>query len=218
MRQLISIGVLLFLSGCAGSTPVTLAPTPAIVGMPGIYHRVERGQSLWSIAKSYDYDIEDLARANDISDTTKIEVGQSIFIPNRKNVIRPISKGTTDDFMWPLRGRVIHTFGSVTGTIINKGINIESVMTAEVVAARSGKVTFCSDDFENYGKTLIIDHEDGFFTVYARVQEIITRLGEKVQKGEVVARVSSGGQGKGSYLHFEIRKKHLPQNPYFYLP
>jgi murein DD-endopeptidase MepM/ murein hydrolase activator NlpD len=217
--KLIGLGLMLFLSGCASSTPYIAPTAPAVaVGIPGVYHRVERGQSLWRISKLYDIDLDDLARANDIADATKIEIGQSIFIPNRKKAIPRAKKGSYDEFIWPLKGRVISAFGSITGTMINKGVNIEPASGNEVVAARSGKVIFCSDDFADYGKTMIVDHEDGFFTVYARNEKILTRLGEKVQKGEVVAKAGSAGRQKNVYLHFEIRKGHLPQNPYFYLP
>ncbi len=166
----------------------------------------------------YRVDLDDLAAANNIADTTKIETGQMIFIPNRQKTDLVAEKHAYDDFIWPLRGRVISTFGSNTGSIINKGLDIEPTSGTQVVASRSGRVVFYSDDFQNYGKTIILEHGDGFYTVYARNTQVMVRLGDKVQRGAAIATAGSAGRNKSTYLHFEIRKDHVPQNPYFYLP
>ena len=102
--------------------------------------------------------------------------------------------------------------------MLNKGINIQPYSGSDVVAARSGRVVFYADNFGGYGKTIIIEHEDGLSTVYARNQSVFTKAGESVQKGAVIAKAGSAGRDKNTYLHFEIRKGHIAQNPYYYLP
>jgi murein DD-endopeptidase MepM/ murein hydrolase activator NlpD len=184
--------------------------------MPGIYHRVERGQTLWRISKIYNVDVDELAQINHIPDTTAVEIGQLIFVPNRQ---RPKAiEYSSDDFIWPLRGKVIATFGQTYNNMLNKGLNIQPYANLDIVAARSGRVIFYSDNFGSFGKTLIIDHGDGFSTVYARNEEVFIRIGDSVQKGNVISRAGQAGRDKSRYLHFEIRKGSIPQNPYYFLP
>lgn len=205
----------LVLSGCASAAYVKPIPPPNI---PGIYHRVERGQTLWRISKIYDVDLDEVARFNRIPDISSIEVGQLIFIPNRGKPQQYISSQfAAEDFIWPIKGRVIATFGQSFNNMINKGINIQPYGNLDVVAARPGKVIFCSEGFGRFGKTVIIDHGDGLSTVYARNSQILVKAADIVQRGTVITKAGSVGRDRNTYLHFEIRKKHIPQNPFFYL-
>jgi len=113
---------------------------------------------------------------------------------------------------------VISGFGASYRNIMNKGLNIQGQPGADILAVRSGKVVFYAEDFGNFGKTIIIDHGDGLRSVYTRASDIFVRPGDNVQRGSVVGRVGSSGRDKNSYLHFEIRKGALPENPLFYLP
>ncbi len=187
-------------------------------GMPGIYHRVQRGETLWRISKIYNLDLDEIVRANRIPDATNIEVGQLIFIPDRQRPQRLDTNYSGDDFIWPIRGRVIATFGQTFNNLINKGINIQPYNNPDVFAARGGRVIFSADNFASFGKTIIIDHSDGFMTVYARNAQVFIRPGDSVQKGALIAKAGSAARDKDIYLHFEIRKGRISQNPYFYLP
>jgi murein DD-endopeptidase MepM/ murein hydrolase activator NlpD len=211
-----TIYYLLFLGGCATTG---LVKAPSLTGVPGIYHRAEKGQTLFLISKMYGIDIDELAQVNHVSDASDIEIGQFIFIPNRQKPVysQPAASGN-EDFIWPIKGRVISNFGSLFNNMLNRGINIQPYADKEIIASRSGKVVFYSPNFLNYGKTLIIDHGDGFSSVYARMLEVFSKVGENVRKGEAIARVGFSDRDKSEYLHFEIRKGYLPQNPKFYLP
>ncbi len=186
--------------------------------MPGIYHRVEKGQTLWRISKIYSVDLDEIVRINRIPDATSLEPGQLIFIPSVQKKQYLSIQSPTEDFTWPLEGRVITSFGQTFNDMINKGINIQRVRSQDVIASRSGKVIFYDNNFDNFGRTIIIDHGDGFSSVYARNSEVFVKTGDYVQRGTVIAKVGSSGSDKNTYLHFEIRKGYLPQNPYFYLP
>ena len=201
--------------GCA-SAPYVKPTVPP--GMPGIYHRIEKGQTLWRISKLYNVDLDEIAELNHISDTTSIESGQLIFIPNRQRQLPMPNRYSSEDFIWPVRGKVITTFGQTFNSMLNKGINIQPYNNSDVVATRSGRVIFYKDNFGYFGKTLIIDHGDGFSTVYARNSQVFIKVGDNVQRGSVIAKLSSDPRDKDTYLHFEIRKGHIPQNPFFYLP
>jgi murein DD-endopeptidase MepM/ murein hydrolase activator NlpD len=128
------------------------------------------------------------------------------------------SESYGEDFIWPLKGKVISGFGQKVNNAVNKGIDIQPYKQLEVVASRSGKVVFYNNDFLDLGKTIIIEHPDGFWTVYGRNEEVFVKIGDNIKKGINIARVGRAGRDKNIYLHFEIRKGHIPQNPNFYLP
>ncbi len=211
--------VLACLAGCATAPKAPVAVT-ALPSGPGTYHRVERGETLWRISKLYSIDIHELADVNRISDTSSIEVGQQLFIPRRTRLTGavPVAIYAGDDFMWPLKGKVIAGFGSFSNNMVNEGINIQPQAERRVVASRAGKVVFASQDFSIYGKTVIIDHGDGFSSVYARNAELYVKAGDIVHKGAVIAMAGQSGRDRNEYLHFQIRKGSTAQNPTFYLP
>lgn len=198
---------LLFLSGCA------TAPKPAPLKaqkLPGIYHKVERGETLWRISKMYNSGLEELVKVNRITEAAKIGAGQLIFIPGGKKSQTAAGVLPAEDFIWPVKGKVVLNFGQIANNTVNKGIDIEAHSASNIVASRSGTVVFYNPDFGGFGKTIIIDHKDGFSTVYARNSQAFIKLGDTVEKGSKIA--------KSRYLHFEIRKGLISQNPGFYLP
>lgn len=204
------------LAGCV--TAPSIAPEkPPVPGMPGIYHRVEKGQTLWSISRAYQVEIEELTSINRIQDAASIEVGQSIFVPHRQKKIPLPASYVDEDFIWPLRGKIIAPFGATCANMINKGINIKPYGSSEVIASRKGRVVFRADNFGVFGKTIIIDHGGGLATVYAGNSSIFVNAGDQVEKGAAIGKIESSGQRESGYLHFEIRKSHLAQNPSFYL-
>ncbi|MDD4908411.1 MAG: peptidoglycan DD-metalloendopeptidase family protein [Candidatus Omnitrophica bacterium] len=211
----------LFLIGCA-----TTAPTPSATSVPaktqgtaGNYYKAKKGDTLWRIAKKYNVDLEELAKLNHIPDAAKIETGQLLMIPPaRSGGYGDLTKANgSEDFIWPLKGEVIGRFGERTNNILNKGLNIRAPYGEEVVASRSGIVSYCSENLRSFGRTVIIDHGDGFLTVYARNAQLFVKTGDKVAQGVAIAKVGSVGKDRTAFLHFEIRKGHKPQNPYYYL-
>jgi len=220
MKNIILIFIVLLLAGCASAPPYTgpVLPPLAQEAAPGIHHRVETGQTLWKISRLYDVEIDDILRLNHLPEDAAIEPGQVLLIPNRKSLQNFAVKSSGDDFIWPLKGRVITGFGSNYHNLINKGINIQPSTGEDILASRSGRVVFYADHLGNFGKTIIIDHGDGLRSVYSRVLDVLVRLGDNVQKGALIGRVGTSARDKNIYLHFEIRKGALAQNPLFYLP
>ena len=102
--------------------------------------------------------------------------------------------------------------------IKQKGINIRGRQGEKVIAARSGRVSFCSDYVKGYGKLIIIDHSDKFQTIYAHNSRNLVKQGDEVKQGTVIAKVGSTGRVSTPQLHFEIRKDSCPTNPFYYLP
>lgn len=211
---------MVFLAGCASTGPfLELKETQR---PPGVYYEVKRGDTLWKVSKLYDVDVKDIIKANRLPDATKINVGQKLFIPSAakeadySNIIRgDPSSGT---FSWPVAGKVISYFGTKKGLVTNKGIDIDAREGSKVVAADGGIVNFIDENMKGLGKTIIIDHKNGFSTVYAHNSAILVEVGQRVKRNQLIAKVGKTGRATKPYLHFEIRKGHEPQNPFYYLP
>ncbi|MBL7071326.1 MAG: LysM peptidoglycan-binding domain-containing M23 family metallopeptidase [Candidatus Omnitrophica bacterium] len=188
----------------------------------GEYYEVKRGDTLWSVSKMYDVDIKKLVEANRLPDATNINVGQKLFIPTVTQVEGYSKPARITDsaakFSWPVSGKVISHFGGKKGTVTNKGIDIEARQGSKVVAADSGIISFVDEGMKGLGKTIIIDHENGFSTVYAHNSEILVRAGQRIDRNQQIAKVGKTGRALKPYLHFQIRKGHEPQNPFYYLP
>lgn len=206
---------LIFFSGCA-SVGYVKPPTPAA----GIYHKVARGETLWRISKCYGIDMERIAKANRLPDKRKIYEGQLLFIPGISKQPRLQNPNLLEGegFAWPVKGDVVSCYGSMEDGIKNKGIDIAAQGNADVVASRSGIISYCDENMKGFGKTIIIDHGDGFSTVYAHNSQLLVTVGQKVAKQSLVAKAGSTGRTKNTILHFEIRKDKEPQNPFYYLP
>jgi len=219
MRNIILILIIMLITGCASVPPYTGPVLPPLAQeVSGIHHRVEAGQTLWKISKLYDVDIDDILRINHLPEDAAVEIGRVLLIPNRTKPQNFAIKSNGDDFIWPLKGRVITGFGSNYRNLINKGINIQAQAGEDILATRSGRVVFYADHFGNFGKTIIIDHGDGLRSIYSRVLQVLVHPGDAVQKGALIGHVGTNARDKNIYLHFEIRKGALAQNPLFYLP
>jgi len=130
----------------------------------------------------------------------------------------PLTEPARPEFVWPVQGKVISIYGMRQGTFMNKGIDIQAAWGAQVQAARSGWVSFVHEGLPGFGKTIILNHADGFATVYAYVGQILVRQGEKVAQRQVIARVGKSPRAEVCALHFEVRRHQRPVDPFHYLP
>ena len=122
-----------------------------------------------------------------------------------------------EDFIWPVRGQVVSVFGSQTPQGPNKGVNIGAQEGTGVIAARSGRVSFLDENLKGYGKTVIIDHGDQLSTVYTHLSSIGVGVGDSVRQGQSIGTVGSTGRAAAPFLHFEIRRRHRAENPFYFL-
>jgi len=130
----------------------------------------------------------------------------------------PDARQQKEFFAWPLNGEIISYFGQKSYGTGNKGIDIKASAGVSVLASKGGRVIYCSDNLKGHGHTIIIDHKDGFSTIYSRGSKNLVKAGDVVSQNQVIALAGSTGRGSGTYLHFEIRKEGKPQNPIYYLP
>ncbi len=207
----------ILISGCAVKTnlPLEMAPTPGAVG---IMHTVQRGETLWRLSRIYNLDLDKIIQANRITDTTIIKPGQNIFIPGVKKDVSFSNYNDNSGFIWPVKGKIAAYFKSEKDHLINKGVNIKAKFGADVLSSRAGVVSFCADNLAGYGKTIIIDHNDGFVTIYAYNSQNLVKANDRVTQGMAIAKVGVNERAGVAMLHFEIRKGNKPQNPIHYLP
>jgi murein DD-endopeptidase MepM/ murein hydrolase activator NlpD len=118
------------------------------------------------------------------------------------------------DFRWPARGRVIAGFGANGG---NEGINIALPEGTPVKAAEDGTVTYAGSEVKGYGNLVLIKHDNGYVSAYAHNGELAIKRGERVKRGQVIAKSGQTGNVTSPQLHFEIRKGQAPVDPMAYL-
>ncbi len=109
-------------------------------------------------------------------------------------------------FQWPVKGRVIGTFGPQARGIHNDGMNIAAPRGTPIRAAENGEVAYDGDGIKALGNLLLIRHADGFVTAYAHAESLLVKKGDIVRRGQVIARVGDSGGVAEPQLHFEIRQ------------
>ena len=199
----------------------------------GIYHRVQKGETLWRISRVYEVDLDEIARINHLADATRIKTGQLIFVPGakeRKDTLAYVPKRPSPekkeeakpppeliDFSWPLRGEILVGFGKLNGKR-HQGVDIEGREGTPIVAIYDGIVTYSNDKLRGYGNMVIIKHNEDYSSVYAHNLINLAREGERINKGQAIAQVGATGWADVPHLHFEIRERGKAVNPVFYLP
>jgi len=227
---------LLFGNACAPrKVAIHRVPSPPrkVVEQGGVYHVVERHQTLYRICKTYQVDLQEVASLNGITDRHKIQTGQQIFIPGAKKVLHVeiyledvVEESERKEqetpgeprmgFSWPLEGRLTDSFEENEAKR-HEGIDISSPLGTSIKASGSGKVVYSGNAVRGYGNLIILRHSEELVTVYAHNDVNLVEEGMWVEKGQRIARVGQTGRASGPHLHFEVRKNNKPIDPRLYL-
>lgn len=139
-------------------------------------------------------------------------------------VVKPPARGTTTAvkpakgiFVWPAKGKLLNRFGK-NGQNTYKGIEIGLPAGTPVAAAAAGKVIFSGNAIRGYGNLVILEHSDGYFTVYGYNQKNLATLNDHVGQGDRIALSGTPPNGQSPRLHFEIRHGKGAVDPLFFLP
>jgi len=220
--------------GCAGGVLLLLVLWGAGCWVPrtqGVWHRVEPGQTLWRIAKTYGVDLQELAEVNDIQDPSKIQAGQRLFIPgvSAARTVKPAparatrtaaaaSKGTAASrppprvkvdkgrLLWPVEGGVLTSRFGMRGDERHDGIDIGAPTGTPIRAADAGEVVY-AESTGGYGNLVILRHRSNLVTVYAHNRRNLVREGQTVSRGQRIAEVGQTGRATGPHLHFEVHQR-----------
>lgn len=195
----------------------------------GVVHKVKQGETIYSIAKRYDTDAQKIVNYpfNDYTDldTFALAVGQTLIVPDgvppeEKPAVPHVTTSPqylagsgTGQFIWP-------TTGAITQYPVwyHMALDVANREAPNVFAADSGVVVLAEKLRYGYGWHVIVDHGNGYQTLYAHLQRIDVGVGDKVTKGSTtIGRMGSTGRSTGTHLHFEVRKGGVPLNPLSFL-
>jgi murein DD-endopeptidase MepM/ murein hydrolase activator NlpD len=123
----------------------------------------------------------------------------------------PVQSGST--FQWPVRGHVLAGYGSGRDGTHSDGINIAAPRGAAVEAADAGIVAYTGNELRGYGNLILVKHPSGWISAYAHCDLILVKRGDKVARGQVIARVGSTGNVAEPQLHFELRRGNRAVDP-----
>jgi murein DD-endopeptidase MepM/ murein hydrolase activator NlpD len=125
--------------------------------------------------------------------------------------------GALPTFRWPVRGKVITSYGAKTNGKSNDGINLAVPEGTPVKAAEDGVVAYSGNELKGYGNLVLIRHANGYVTAYAHASELLVKRGDTIKRGQVIAKSGQSGEVASPQLHFEIRKGSTPVDPLQFL-
>ena len=207
---------------------IKVGQTLEILPVTGIMHTVSKGDTVYSIAKKYDTSaqaIVDFPFNSFVNDETfELAIGQTIVVPDGvkpqavKTYTAPSWRIITPDagsvvasgqFVWPASGRITQRFAWY-----HKGLDIANQAAPNILAADAGTVVVAGwPDGYGYGNRVVIDHGNGFKTLYAHLSQIYVSVGQTVSRGAALGRMGTTGRSTGIHLHFEVIQNGNYLNP-----
>jgi murein DD-endopeptidase MepM/ murein hydrolase activator NlpD len=148
-------------------------------------------------------------------------LAQATPTPEEPAVEAPVkaseATGALPTFRWPVRGKVITTYGAKTNGKSNDGINLAVPEGTPIKAAEDGVVAYSGNELKGYGNLILVRHANGYVTAYAHASELLVKRGDTIKRGQVIAKSGQSGEVGSPQLHFEIRKGSMPVDPLQFL-
>lgn len=210
----------------------------AIPPADGVFYTVEANDTLSGIAERFKVSVEDIVAypTNQLSQSTNIVPGMQLLVPNGVKLVKPFTARQTEvaqpgalapsapvvkpvvsaagsAFLWPTQGTITQSYWWGHGAL-----DIALASGTPVAASDGGTVTFAGWDNTGYGYMVMLDHGNGFSTLYAHLSQYFVDAGQAVARGQTIAAMGSSGRSTGPHTHFEVRFNGAPLNPLFYLP
>ncbi len=226
----VSVDALKYINGLTDSSVLSVGKEITIPPVSGLIHKVKSGDTLNSIALKYDVASQAIADFNYILDTGRLVVNTELVIPGGKIPEAPApviyipksSYGQDDqaspnkDFcVWPTTVRTISQYY----TWYHNGVDIAARSKSgmpPILACSSGTVIRAGWDPFGLGLNVIIDHGNGFETVYGHMSRLDVSFGDSVKKSEQIGIMGSTGRSTGPHVHFMVKYNGVAQNPLSY--
>lgn len=198
-----------------------------ILPVDGALHTVVKGDTLESVAAYYKVKPEAITGyvGNELSPPYTLQPGQKLiipggikpYVPKRVSVYEgPIPQGAKKGsgvFAWPMSGFISQKYWQG-----HQAIDIAAPKGTPIVAADSGFVAVVRISNVSYGNMVLIDHGNGYQTLYAHFSVVYVEVGQSVAKGELLGLCGRTGHATGPHLHLELIKAGIRRNPFAYLP
>lgn len=222
----VTIDTVLWQNDLTATSKIRPGQTIEVLPVAGIAHTVRKGDTIYSIAKKYDADAQPIVNfpfntfTND--ETFELAIGQVIVVPDGvKPNVRPVAprvRQITPDagtvvasgtFAWPAAGRITQRF-----VWYHKGLDIANKSAPSIVTADSGRVVTAGWlDGYGYGNRVVIDHGNGYRTLYGHLSRIYVVPGQSVNRGDSIGQMGCTGRCTGTHLHFEVIRNGVYINP-----
>ncbi len=212
------------------SDKATIKPGQIIKIPPvqGVIHKVKKGDTVYTIAKYYKTEAQGIVDypfntfTND--ETFALAVGQTLVVPDgvmpkaeqiyiarqTPNAGTVVASGI---FVWPTSGTISQRY-----SWYHPAIDIANKTGTPILAADAGKVIIAGwPDNIGYGNRVLIDHGNGYTTLYGHMSKVLVDVGQTVQRGAIIGLMGSTGRSTGPHCHFEIRLFGKTQEPLTYL-
>ncbi len=152
-----------------------------------------------------------------VADKSATQQAKQKISSNPKKRLPKVAARSSSKFSWPVRGKILSAYGAKNNGLFNDGINISAAQGTAVKAAENGVVAYAGNEVKGMGNLIIIQHSDGWMTVYAHLDSMSVKRGARVNVGTPIGRVGKTGKVDKPQLHFEIRKGTKAYNPTKYL-
>lgn len=231
-RFKVSVDALKYVNNLYDESVLKVGQDIVIPPASGLIHKVQAGDTLASIAKKYSVPTQAIADFNYLLEPNKLALGTELVIPDAK-IPQPVvvdlpiipstiaqnikdanaSKGWC---MWPTNASTLTQYFSW----YHNGLDIATPWgraMPPIYACAAGVVTRAGWDPFGLGLHIVVNHGNGYETVYGHMSRLDASYGDKVKKGEVIGVMGSTGRSTGPHVHFMIKYRGSPQDPLKYI-
>lgn len=207
----ISIGAVISANNIRNARSLQEGVSLRIPNIDGVPYSIKAGDSLSKISASFNVPLDVILDVNDLKSDV-IKSGQTIFIPGARMNDLDLRMSLGELFIYPVKNKYLTSgFGMrkdpISGELnFHTGIDLRANTGATVMASMEGTVSVISENWL-YGKHIILSHPNGYKTMYAHLNSVSVKKGDKVAQGRKIAEAGNTGYSTGSHLHFTIYDK-----------
>jgi len=220
----VSIDTIIWANNIKSVTSIKPGDRLDIPPITGVVHKVQRGETVYSVARRYQANPQAIVDFpfNSFADdeTFSLAVGQILIVPEgippKAKPLVPIvqtytaavSGGGSGSFVWPTSGRITQRY-----SWYHRAIDIADSSSPTIISSAAGKVVQVIYSRVGYGNHVVVDHGNGYQTLYAHMSQIYVSSGQTLSAGQAVGQMGSTGKSTGAHLHFEIIQGGVKINP-----